>query len=113
MLRLFYFGLKYPAPSLSGGSADGKPQDGWTKLPNGLIFQWGTTYSSWGNSHHVTLPIPFPNQMLAGYLCDTGAPSWPDCGRDNNTIFNYSKTGFDMFNLDTCGSGYQWLAIGY
>lgn len=90
------------AASLSGGNADGKPEDGWTKLPNGLILQWG--YSGGG----VRFPIPFPNACISAVASTNRSDHG---GGGYNHVYNLSRTGMSVV-FDAPYVGY-WFAIGY
>ncbi len=46
---------------------------GYQKFPNGLIRQWGiTALSGTTTAVTATLPLAFPNNLLAGSACDSG-----------------------------------------
>ncbi len=84
--------------------------NGWTKLPNGLIMQWGNI--SGGLS--VVFPIPFPNnvfnvQISVKYLMSNYeyVVSPPEIG------YNLSKTGFSFrYAPQNNVSLFYWFAIG-
>ncbi|MGP9421483.1 gp53-like domain-containing protein [Ewingella sp. AOP9-I1-14] len=50
-------------------------QNGWFKLPSGVIYQWGTSSAATPSSPDVlvTFPIPFPNAVLAMGEHDRGS----------------------------------------
>lgn len=82
---------------------------GYTKLPGGLIIQWG--WSSGGTEPvGVTFPIAFPNAVFAiipsGHTADQSTP---------NYVSSYSSTGFEVTRSGTATSvvGFWWIAIGY
>lgn len=70
--------------------------NGYQKLSNGLILQWG-----YGNGT-VTLPIAFPNAAVTVLASK-------DINADNySTVYSLTKTSFGIRN----GSAW-WIAIGY
>lgn len=77
---------------------------GWTKLPNGLILQWGTT-----GSVATVFPIAFPNAAFwASFIIQTtytGA-----FGPAQLYVSSLSATGFTRSYYDY---PVNWVAIGY
>lgn len=74
-------------------------QDGYQKLPGGLILQWGysTTWAS------VTFPMAFPNNIY----CVVSTPR----GNWEHYIASYSTTGFTPGTNGGTGA-FFWIAIG-
>lgn len=99
--------------SQSGGGADGKPQDGWTKLPNGLIFQYGVCPVHYCGNAYTAFPIPFPNACISVNATNHGGANhwgvnW------FYSIYNKTNEGFNLYTVDNCGIGQAfWFAIGY
>ena len=94
-------------------------QNGYCKMANGLIIQWGKVpfdryiFGQWGNVQVVTFPIAFPNTCLS----ITGAKNSQssDWGPENFLAFNYiTKTGFRLNTLEPPSDYFNvyWLAIG-
>ena len=95
-------------------------QNGYCKMANGLIIQWGKVpfdsylFGQWGHAQvEVTFPIAFPNACLS----ITGAKNSQDSdwGPNHFLAFNYiTETGFRL-NAVEPPSDYNiyWLAIGY
>ena len=92
-----------------------KSENGYTKLPNGMIFQWGTypTITA-GQSKDVNLPVAFPT---AGVFCSVNDSSDAEnmavmiCKFKSNaqiTITNDQSVIVGSRNV----SG-QWFAVGY
>ncbi|MFM0405215.1 gp53-like domain-containing protein [Paraburkholderia dipogonis] len=87
--------------------------NGYTKLPNGLIIQWGTTaIPSSTQSVTVTLPIAFPNNAFSAVATRSiGAnPIASD-------LCSISFSGLNQLLIFKAGSvasnsSYTWLAIG-
>ncbi|MDR1701330.1 MAG: hypothetical protein LBR56_00980 [Sporomusaceae bacterium] len=49
-------------------------ENGWTRLPNGLILQWGLSDSvvSHNNRYTILLPISFATNIFVGVGCEAG-----------------------------------------
>lgn len=101
-----------------------KADNGYLKLPNGLILQWGKVASGWPGEgpYTVTFPITFPNKCL-----NTQITMWSD-GRKGSVNLDITipvgmirPVSFDaLFNgIGFPGStavdlkGFYWFAIGY
>ncbi|MDD7568281.1 MAG: hypothetical protein PUJ68_00045 [[Actinobacillus] rossii] len=80
--------------------------NGWCKLPNGLIFQWGNVEGT-----DVNFPIAFPNAVLNVQLSDIASIDVSVI----MTIRTLSKTGFTVYSdkASTVLGGYFFFAIGY
>lgn len=85
--------------------------NGYTKLPNGLILQWGKT-----NVSKVIFPIAFPTKVLS-VTCNSFLQSHLAVAN----CFNISNTGFESGGHYCTGSQWYanstidkyWFAIGY
>lgn len=101
-----------------------KADNGYLKLPNGLILQWGKVASGWPGEgpYTVTFPIAFPNKCL-----NTQITMWSE-GRKGLVNLDITipvgtsrPASFDaLFNgIGFQGStaadlkGFYWFAIGY
>jgi len=92
--------------------------NGYQKLPNGLIMQWGFTTAPYLiTAHNVTFPIAFPNVVLNAQMTK-GTPA----GVSNNTgetyIGSISLTGmgvqsYQQLTGDVTTQGVMWMATGY
>ena len=88
---------------------------GWTKLPNGLIIQWGKTPVVHDErSTDIVFPIAFPNKVLSIQLTENQMLT-----TENNAThlaaLNVSKTKF-TFKINSTSpidSSADWFAIGY
>jgi len=78
-----------------------KSQSGYTKLPNGLIIQWGYT-----TENTVTFPIAFPNETFTVVIQLRGVNN-PD---RESSVYNVTTNGF---NISSGVSVFYWIAIGY
>lgn len=83
--------------------------NGWTKLSNGLIIQWGKVIfdNPLNIQAYITFPIPFPNSVLSA-SCTTMRNIPGENGY--NHVGDVTNKGMTCV-FDTIG-GY-WLAIGY
>ena len=73
--------------------------NGWCKLPNGLILQWGGSTNA-----NILFPIAFPTVCLAVSHSKTGT------GRDTR-IESVSRTGFKSVATGSVGTTY-YIAVG-
>jgi hypothetical protein len=80
-----------------------KQQNGYTKLPNGLIIQWGKT-----SSKRVVFPIPFPHAAFVALVSRVSSDvRW----HYDLAVYDLSMTGMSIRDAYDCF--YYWLAIGY
>ena len=88
----------------SGGYTQSLSRNGWTKLPNGLIIQWGICTESTN-----TLPITFPNAFFS--VTATKTPiSYSDAG---NTVSIRDRSSFAFQLGDPTGNQAYYIAVGY
>jgi len=88
-------------------------QNGYTKMPNGLIIQWGrsyiNSYSNGGNATTVTFPISFPNECLV--VVNT------PYNNSNKIVYikGQSKDNFQAYcyHHEDCNTYINWIALGY
>ena len=91
-----------------------KQENGYTKLPNGLILQWGRIGIAVGSRARVTYPIVFPNARLMifiGSLIDASSNSNGTGGYHRPNQFDNDRTGFDVVGM--YGYTASYIAIGY
>ena len=110
--------------AVAGAFPAQKADNGYLKLPNGLILQWGKVTSGWPGEgpYTVTFPVAFPNKCL-----NTQVTVWSD-GRKGSVNLDITipvgtirPASFDaLFNgIGFQGStaadlkGFYWFAIGY
>lgn len=95
--------------------------NGYQKLPNGYIFQWGKT--NCGTPSIINFPITFPNALLGVIVVESNAsgawgalrPSvhgW-DSGTSTNSYFVGWAEGWTGSNWSRGIFGQQFLAWGY
>lgn len=90
--------------------------NGYQKIPGGLIIQWGVCGPFTNNSMgSITFPIAFPTGVFV--VVTTQNPT-AQTNRDNQLqVYNKSVTGFDWYSNDNGGitgdMSYNWISIGY
>lgn len=101
-----------------------KADNGYLKLPNGLILQWGKVASGWPGEgpYTVTFPVAFPNKCLNTQITVLSDGRKGSVNLDITIpVGTLKPTGFDaMFNaMAFQGSsaadlrGFYWFAVGY
>lgn len=92
--------------SMGSGFTSSKTTNGYTYLPNGMIFQWGYTNGD------VTFPITFPNACLNASLTSNNTST---SGYDYKiAASNLTTTGFSITrDSDDVGTYVYWFAIGF
>ena len=106
--------LTWMGISLLGTS--GKTANGYVKLPDGLIIQWGRGASVSGETTaETTFPIAFPTaclRVIASPFCSNAHASvdgWVQVKSYTESSFVY----FGQFNGDVAGIACDYIAIGY
>lgn len=86
--------------------------NGWTKLPNGAIIQWGTVTVTPNTTGSGTFPTSFTS---VGRAVMNGVGDLSTFGQASKgaTIYSVSTTGFSWFNGDENSHTGFWLAMGY
>ncbi len=99
--------------------------NGYTKLPSGLIIQWGLTSKlAGGKTHTISLPTVFPNACFSVSGQPTYNAEWGNVtDNDRFAAFNTcSKNSFKIESVmahgphgtrDRHAQSYYWQAIGY
>lgn len=83
--------------------------NGYTKLPNGLIIQWGSaSVATRSNNVKINLPIAFPNAAL---FAIAGAKGINNLFNGGEAITSWSTTQIGVSTYD--GTALTWIAIGY
>lgn len=83
--------------------------NGYYKLPNGLIFQWGQIINSISEQTTLSFPLEFPNTCLNA-VCSLMFQS--STSRYERYIYSFSKSQITITNYDANGIT-NWIAIGY
>lgn len=91
--------------------ANSKNENGYQKLPNGLILQWGSLREQ-SNGKQIVFPVAFPNSVLNVSL------TLKVNSRDSDSaeafgVHSVTNTGFAIFNWVVPSQGCYWFAIGY
>lgn len=102
-----------------------KEDDGWQKLPSGLIFQWGKTdvaqTSQTRLTKAITFPIKFPNAcpvFFPNINVVDGSPTYAYLYTANgysNSAASGGTITIQALTSSTGGStiGVKWFALGY
>ena len=90
-----------------------KAQNGYTKLPNGLILQWGTT-----TTMNVIFPIAFNKRLNVSLTSAENECEFVAAIVGEAVIENPSNTGFNIGVKRIAGTPpdyfkFYWFAIGY
>lgn len=104
-----------------------KNQNGYVRLPNGIIMQWGKgqanfLYNSKSTRNYINFPIAFPNACLNVVCCMEVESNYSYGGiyETNVAVKGLTKTRFQPVNMytgDRKGTGRHvqvyWQAFGY
>ena len=112
-----YFGSDDVRMSNSPFTIIGGTSQGHTKLPNGLIIQWGnngTVYNGEG-PNDVYYHITFPNKVLSVVASPRGDNTvGDDMWIQIPFIYeNYFRLYYSASSGGNKGSGYRYIAIGW
>jgi len=91
-----------------------KSTNGYTKLPNGLILQWGKYVTNSNNPVTITFPISFPNAVFSVVIAISDSWTVTTAGK----IKSLDTTSFEVEVRDDTGAlrhtdYIYWMAIGY
>lgn len=86
-------------------------QNGYFKLPGGLIIQWGQVHTSDTATTPANFPIPFPNVLLSmSALLDWVSPGY-------TTVQSQTRVGFSANIWTSTGSraalDIRYIAVGW
>lgn len=86
--------------------------NGYQKLPNGLIIQWGSgTGGTTISGATYSLPVAFPNGFFTGVACDSGGGVLIG-GFGCTSLSTYTLFSMDRGGTYTAGT-LHWMAVGY
>jgi len=90
-----------------------KSNNGYFRLPNGIIIQWGNSALAQQTTTVVTLPISFPNAGLMalankGWALNTAGDYTVGIQTNGPSSIKITNTG-----AGTAQQGIWWLALGY
>ncbi|MGR6648160.1 gp53-like domain-containing protein, partial [Avibacterium paragallinarum] len=85
-------------------------ENGWSKLPNGLIIQWGKFRAGWEatTQRRVTFPITFPNQVFF-----IGLTEFTKMWSYTSTVQSRGQMDNSGFEVVSQRNDTMFLAIGY
>ncbi len=92
----------------AGVIAGNNASNGYVKLSNGLILQWGHTS---GNTSSIIFPIAFPTNVLNVQISFTDLTGGVGYAGSFSSSINKSKNGFSYGITEPIGR--FWFAIGY
>lgn len=84
-------------------------ENGYSKLPNGLIIQWGRGMVNESNSGVYHFPVSFPNDCLAIGL----SGSWNSTRDYFLRMGRVSKSTYGQYSSSVEYNEVSWIAIGY
>ena len=108
--------------ALAGAMAGHLVGNGYQKLPNGFIIQWGTGTTSTGNGDTVVFPTAFPNACFSVVVNELNANNWAPYGPalfgSSQAYLTTSTFAVYSWVLGSPGGyagsrGFQWIAIGH
>lgn len=104
--------------------ANNKADNGYQKLPNGLIIQWGSGTTVTGNGDSVSYPIAFPTAARQVVVTEGSPAGW--LSPPSPTIYGGRISGTTTFLVSgvriltgtnvpayQAGISYRWIAIGH
>jgi hypothetical protein len=98
-------------PPLWKGSSQSFGENGYQKLPGGLIMQWGSDVevTNAGGGGSVTYPISFPNTSFQPVICNGDNGS----GLYSVSVNSIAKTGFNYATgVSNTAQRMNWIAFG-
>jgi hypothetical protein len=93
------------------GFANSKTTNGYTYLPNGLIFQWGNVTAPSNSSAVFNFPIAFPNQAFQ-IAASTNNPQPAATNGNSCGAYVISTAQYRAFSDDS-SKNVTWIAVGY
>lgn len=97
--------------------------NGYQKIPGGLIVQWGSANSISGKADLYNFPISFPKGVLSIVACEGSAATWGNT--PTPSVFGtakYSNSQFQVWSVRVSNAGvsqylsglnFKWIALGY
>jgi hypothetical protein len=105
---------------ISGPSNFSATANGYTILPNGIIFQWGQlihNFNSGETTDTITFPFPFQNNIFSitanPFVSFGNLPqSTASIGIRNSQFTTLTSFDFEFFTNSSSYTGFDWFAIG-
>ncbi|UUZ93259.1 tail fiber protein [Paenibacillus sp. P25] len=92
-----------PVTFNGGGFASSLAQNGYQKLPSGLILQWGTvSIPNGGTNTNVNFPIAFPNSCFSAVATDSA----------NAVYITYMSVNGITVYVGSASTVVTWMAVG-
>ena len=102
----------------SGGFTQSLAANGWCKMPNGLIMQWGEVAVTVNaeKEHLVTLPMAFPSAayLALANVTNTGKSKDTDYWVQVSSL-SLTTAGFYTQRIEENAAyptGFRWIALG-
>ena len=112
--------LPITSAALAGAMGGGLIANGYQKLPNGWIIQWGHGTTSTGNGDTVVFPTAFPNACFMVIADEENANNWapssPTIYGTGSTFLTSTTFAVYSWVIGTGyagGRGFYWMAIGH
>ena len=88
-------------------------QNGYLKLSNGLIIQWGSETVSSSGPFNLTFPIAFSSATSYSIVKTYNSSGSDDIMCKEVSFYNFTATGATTYNIIANSNSFQWIAIGY
>lgn len=99
-------------PSAATGFTELKAQKGWTRLPNGIYFQWGREIAPANNSATFSFPVAFPTACFS--IVASSSEGQPTAGNGNEVGASIvSNSQFRIFGDSDQARLAFWFAVGH
>lgn len=97
------------------GANQNRSQDGYQKLPGGLIVQWGLSgFVSSGGNLTVILPATFPTAIFTSFTTYSNTTTDNPAGENYIGYIRGVSTGTIVIrNLGPAAAQFNWFAIGH
>lgn len=96
------------------GVTGSNTSNGYVRLSNGLILQWGSVGAMViNNDYAIAFPISFPNAVFSVTCTTVGSERWSGITCNTFTISNSSFHMTAAYSDWLAPIGSKWMAIGY
>ncbi|MFT7086974.1 MAG: hypothetical protein ACJAZX_000397 [Rickettsiales bacterium] len=92
--------------------SESKSSAGYTMLPNGMIFQWGTGSGNDAGWKNVNLSVPFPNYFIYVNCVEMMNPRTGNSHINFNTDIDSLST-FRFESIAQVSRNMRWFAVGF
>ncbi|MFP4891215.1 hypothetical protein [Paraburkholderia sp. EG304] len=88
--------------------------NGFQRLPGGMLLQWGLTGASVVGGSSVYFPVAFPHALLAVVLGGpTSGPAFATVGNTSQNASGFPYAVWNNTNAAVAGIGSSYVAMGY